>query len=253
MAKKIIDMSQLENSKVKNLYDTNITDRYENDYEFNRWFQSPRLRCDFFMNYCAIKEHVKNIDYSNCLELGPGPGTWTTVLYKQNNKASYTLVDISEAMKNQYHLEMRNMDNIEYVIADIMTMDFSKKFDFFFSSRAVEYLQNKKDFFTKLFDLMSEQSQGVIITKNKNFGLFKFKADSRFQHQGQMTVSECRLYLEEAGFKSIEFYPVIIRLPIFDRFNQFFSSKIFLNHISRKLSNSFVNKLSESYLVKFKK
>ncbi len=246
-------MNALRNSKVKNLYDTHISDRYEDDYELHRWFASSRLRADYFMNYLAIKDHVKDVSYNSCLELGPGPGTWTRVLYKHNSKATYTLVDISEAMRDQFRLEMREVHNVDYLISDFMNVPESEKVDFFFSSRAVEYLEDKDLFFEKLSRHVSDGGSGIIVTKNKDFGMFKLGSDTRFQHQGQLSADECRSHLESVGFKNIKIFPVIIRTPFFDRLTTRVSEIIFRKNYKKEINSKLMSKLTESYLVKFEK
>lgn len=249
---KITMSTEIKNKEIKEFYDQHISERYENDYEFNRWFLTPRLRADYFMNYMAIKNHVSDIDFKTCLELGPGPGTWTSVLYKMQPNAEYDLVDISNAMRDQFSLEMRESENVTYNVQDILKFESEKKYDLFFSSRAVEYLEDKKLFLEKVYSLLNDGGQGVIITKNKDFG-FRRRKENRFQHQGQMSPEEFKDLLNEVGFRNVRVFPVIIRTPIVDRLYTGLSEKIFKKNINVELKSSTMSSLSESFLIKFKK
>lgn len=252
MVRKVIMENKVSNSEIGHFYDGHIQDRYEDDYEFNRWHTSERLRTDFFMNYVSIKEKVSKIQYKSCLELGPGPGTWTRVLYKISPDSEYDLVDISNAMKRQFELEMRQCPNVNYHISDIMKFQTQKKYDLFFSSRAIEYLDDKSAFFKKINTLLSENGKGVIVTKNKEFGIRK-KVKKIPRHQGQLSKLEMIELLKASGFKNIYVYPVIIRLPVLDRFSARFSERLFNRLHKTEMRGKWVTKFTESFIVTFEK
>lgn len=240
----------LKNKKIKDLYSDVIPGRYQNNYEFNRWFVSPRDRLDYFMTHFAIQHHLSGTTFESCLEFGPGPGTWTRLLYRQNPKAKFDLVDISAEMKNQFELEMRTKDNVAYHLTDIMDFRPSEPYDFFFSSRAIEYLEDKKGFLKKLHnDFLRPGGKGMIVTKNPLFNPGHQKKDTRFQHQGQIPSSEMIKMLQDAGFSNIKVYPVIIR-KIWDRFSFGFSEKKFLKIYNSPLADENL-RITESYLIVF--
>ena len=176
------------------------------------------------------------------------------VLQKINPNAEFDLVDISKAMKGQFDSEMRKVEGVNYHLSDIIEFQSDKKYDLFFSSRALEYLENKETFFKKIFSMMKDGAKGVIVTKNKDY-VFRKKNDKRFQHQGQLSLSECKELISKAGFSEVEVCPVIIRVPILDRFATKTAERIFNNNIDRQLDKDsfFLNKMTESFLVKFSK
>jgi ubiquinone/menaquinone biosynthesis C-methylase UbiE len=242
----------MANKDIKDFYNKNINNRYDDDYEFKRWFTTPRLRADYYMNHLAVKTSLVGEKFETCLEFGPGPGTWTTVLYKSNPKAQYELVDISEAMQQQFSIEMRNAENVRYNICDIVDFKSDKKFDLFFSSRALEYIEDKNVFFSKISTLMNEGARGIIITKNKEAFPWR-KKDTRAQHQGQLSKREVREHMIKAGFKNIRIYPVIIRLPLLDRINTKLSEYLFKRFYKNELNSKLLLRLTESFLIKFEK
>ena len=65
------------------------------EYEFNIWFTTPRLFLDYWMTHQVINYHLAKLKFNSCLELGPGPGTWTKLLFRHSPEADFDLVDIS--------------------------------------------------------------------------------------------------------------------------------------------------------------
>lgn len=244
--------NKLVNKKIKDFYDSNIDDKYKNDYEFNRWFKNPRLRLDYYMTYKSIKYHLGDIKFESCLELGPGPGTWTRILYKKNPEAIFDLVDISTSMKCQFIHEMRQQPNINYVIGDINEYSFQKEHDFFFSSRAIEYLDDKKKLLENIFKNLKSSGHGMLVTKNPDFGLFHRIKTNRWQHSGQISILELTGMLKGTGFTGIKAYPVIVRLPIIDRINQNLAEKLFEKVYKHEVSTNILP-FVESYIIIFKK
>ncbi len=246
-------MEKLSNQNIKNFYDSKIkSSKYQDNYEFNRWFSTPRLRLDYFMMHNSIQHHLKDVKFSFCLEIGPGPGTWTRALYRRNSKAVFDLVDISEEMKKQFLLEMRNQPNINYAIQDFHKYNLSRKYDLFFSSRAIEYSEDKKMFIEKVFNSLNKGGKGIIITKNPDFRAWRAEKDKRWQHKKKIYLESIKKLLESQGFKNIIAYPVIIRFPIIDRFSLVFSEMIYDRVCERPTAKS-IYYFTESYLIKFEK
>lgn len=240
----------LTNKGIKDLYNKAIKEKYQNDYEFRRWFLSARLRLDFFMTRTAITHHLKKFDYDVCLEFGPGSGIFTTLIYRRNSRAEFDLMDISEEMKNQFKLEMRQQPNVNYIVDDFIKYDFNKKYDFFFSVRSIEYIEDKEIFFRKLDKVIKSNGSGIIITKNPHYGIKKSGWHKRWQHSGKITVEDMKTKLIEHGFEQIKIYPVIIRLPIIERFFIGLSEIVF-NKVFTKPITDKILPYTESYLVAF--
>lgn len=237
------------NSEVKNYFDSAINKKYNNFYEFNRWFSSPSLSLDYYMTGMSILERLKDLKFEKCLELGPGPGTWTKFIYRHNINAFFDLVDISEEMKVQFFLEMRSASNVNYFVTDIVNFNSSKKYDLFFSSRAIEYLDDKILAFNNIYSLLDKKAKCIVITKNP------VEKNNRFQHQGQIKPDDLANVLLNIGFVNIKIFPAIIRIPILNKFIPVFTLFIFKNFFKRDLMkiNRFFRKFIESYVIEFDK
>ncbi len=244
-------MFSLKNADIKAGYDRGVKGgKYQNDYEFNRWFVRDRNRAEYYMTYLAIKRRLEGISFNSCLELGPGPGTWTRLLFRANREAEFDLVDISEEMRNQFKREMRGGERVNYHVSDIMSYEPNQQYDFFFSSRAVEYLDDKPAFFKKLAGLLSSGARGIIVTKNPFHGVRKSK---KAAHQGMIAMTNMEKLLRDNGFSDVHFYPAVIRLPIISRFTSKISEIIFHRRIDRELNRQAINRTTESYIVSFRK
>ena len=241
----------MKNQKIKEFYNDLVDgSTYEKDFEFNRWFIRARNRAEYAMTYLTIKQHTKGISFTSCLEVGPGPGTWTRLLYRVNQNAAFDLVDITEAMRKQFKLEMRSSPNVTYHVADIMDYQDAQPYDLFFSSRAIEYFDDKPAFFVKLQSLVAINGKGVLITKKPFHGIRK---DKRTAHQGQISMSEMKKMLEENGFVEVKFYPAVVRIPIISRFTSELSEYLHEKCLNKELNITKTNRVVESYLVSFKK
>jgi trans-aconitate methyltransferase len=246
--------TRLSNEKIKDLYDELIPTKYHNNYEFNKWFINEKTRLQYFMTYKSIEYHIRNLEYKNCFELGPGPGTWTKILYRKNPNAKFLLFDISKEMKIQFYLEMRGAENIEYLVGDFL--DYKLNYDyyeFFFSSRTLEYINDKISVFKKIFNMLNDNGRGLIITKNpeyKNFLLFNRK-EERFQHSGQISHDKFNLLLKSIGFKKIKIYPVAIILPLVQLSSPI--SKYLWRRNYKNIIKNRILKYIESYIISFEK
>lgn len=245
---------ELQNSEIRAMYEEKISSAYSDNYEFNRWFTTARLRLDYFMTYLSIQYHLRKVDFQTCLELGPGPGTWTRLLYRRNKDAAFDLVDISDAMKGQFGLEMRENENINYVVGDFLHYQPERQYDLFFTSRAIEYFEDLDLLFKKISQSLKPGGTGVIVTKNPNHtsvGKFLNFYKKRRQHTGQISTKQMEEMLHMNGLSEVNFYPCIIRVPVLDRFVPFLANQIF--KVSYKAATKQLSALAESYVVTFKK
>jgi len=104
-------------------------------------------------------------DMHSYLEVGPGPGTWTALFTEAYPDAEFTLVDISEEMLGQARRTLAN-DAIHYEHIDFMRFETAgKDVDFFFSSRALEYIEDKAGFARKIASLLKSGGTGFLVTK----------------------------------------------------------------------------------------
>lgn len=241
------------NQEIKELYEHSITEKYQNDYEFRRWFLSDRLRLDYCMTRTALSHHLKDVTFSSCLEFGPGSGIFTATAYRRNPEARFDLIDISEAMKNQFTLEMRPMPNVRYTVGDIMTHDFGgATYDLFYSVRAIEYVDDKEQLFRKMHACIREGGRGIIVTKNPYYGSAERGSTTRWQHTGRLGPRDMEQALASAGFRNVKLYPVVIRLPIIERFTLRFTEKYF-NRVYTKPLREASSRFVESYVAVFEK
>lgn len=241
-------METLKNAAVKEKYDSLIANEYENEYEFERWHTSQRLLLDYSMMYRSIRHHTKDLAFTRAVELGPGPGTWTRVLYRYHPDATYELVDISEEMKQQFYLEMRGGENVTYHVSDIYDYEDEGKFDLFFSSRAIEYIEDPSAVLRKVKKLLTADGEGVIVTKNPDYLRLRKRRKDAF-HSGDISPTSLTIMLSEAGFGDIKVFPCIVRIPVLDRITTYFSEKLFKE--GYKKATSRLSRFTESYVVTF--
>lgn len=219
---------QLTNDFIKDLYDTEVPNKYQ-QYEFDRWFADSASWVDYVMTHRSIRHHLKDITFSRVLELGPGPGTWTRLLFRHNPLATFDLVDISEAMKCEFDLEMRGgHDGVRYIVSDFISSKLDGGYDFFFSSRAIEYFSDKRSLVHKLSEQLVSGATGVVITKNRGFS-----RDNRPQHSGQMKPQEFKELLQEGGFSVLGIFPCVIRIPLLGRLSIRIPLRIFKRFYTR--------------------
>lgn len=240
----------LKNKEIKEVFDKTVSKKYKDDYEFERWFRTHRDWLDYYMTHESIENLLKNLDFSECLEVGPGPGTWTKLLFKKNPEANYHLFDISKEMEKQFRLEMRQHTNISYKVQDFMEAEIEKgSYDLFFSSRAIEYFEDKESLFHKISLSLRDGGRGIIVTKNRGFG---FRRDNRKHHSGQLDSRELESLLNRSGLKVEVLYPAVFRLPIIDRFSPIFSKKFYKSQ-SQKPYKGWMKYFVESFIVSFYK
>lgn len=242
---------RLKNDNIRDLYNKIVDDKYGNSYEFQRWHCHPRQSLDYAMMHKAIDFHLIGCKFECALELGPAGGTWTKLLFKANPQARFDLVDISEVMKKQFFQEMRQQTNINYLVSDFINFKTQYKYDLFFSSRAIEYLENKEQTVAKIHELLNCGGRGIIITKNPQFRGGRRK-NKRFQHSGQIELATMERLLASTGFKNLEFFPVIIRHYILDKFTLHFSIKTFEKCYRQPMTRELAD-VCECYMVKFEK
>lgn len=245
-------MKSLNNKNVKIKYNQVIEDQYSNEYEFKRWFSNERLFIDYVMTYKSIKFHIKDIEFKSVFELGPGPGTWTRLLYRRNPNASFDLLDISESMQHQFINEMRNVQNVNYKVGDIADFETDEEYDLFFSSRAIEYIDDPGDVLKRISNLMKTGAKGLIVTKNPSYVRIRSGKNNKIFHSGDLPSEKFVTLLKEAGFSNVKVFPVIFRLPLVDRVVLWFSKKIFYKNY-RFEAKSRHKKITESYIYTFEK
>lgn len=151
----------------KSFYNNVMPGKVDGDYERARWGANPLLAAQYRMMTDLLGRFVAPSVRTarRVLEVGPGPGTWTKQLLAANPRAAYTLVDISKEMLAQARAELAGEQHVAFVESDLLEFDSSQPFDFFFSSRAIEYMPDKQVVAHKIASLLSQGARGAIITK----------------------------------------------------------------------------------------
>lgn len=137
------------------------------DYEHARWHATPLLEAQFaMMTKTLAKVAVPPVTHaSSILEVGPGPGTWTKMLLVANPTARYVLLDISREMLDRARQTLAAHQGITYIEEDLANYVPEEKHDFFFSSRALEYMPDKQKALSVIAHALVTGGEGVIITK----------------------------------------------------------------------------------------
>jgi ubiquinone/menaquinone biosynthesis C-methylase UbiE len=235
---------------IKNYYNESIREHYKDSYEYERWHKSPVLEMGYQMTKDCVEAVSKVSNFKNYLELGPGPGTWTRIFIDLHPGATFTLVDISSEMLN---LARKNLvhDDLNLIESDFGSFNSPNTFDFFFSSRAIEYLPDHVFFLKKIYNLMSSGSQGYIITKTPHYWRQRmFRRSVPVFHQGQIEPKRLASLLLDQGFKIISIVPVVTVIPLSHsaRLSQA------IHRLFKRVPFTFITGFfSESYAVHFKK
>lgn len=151
----------------KSFYNHTMPGKVGEDYEHARWHATPLLFSQYRMMVDVLTRVIAPMARSaqHVLEVGPGPGTWTTFLLQANPQAKYDLVDISREMLSRASKNLADRSNVSFVESDLLALSSSRPFDFFFSSRAIEYMPDKNAIVQKIASLLVPGARGVIITK----------------------------------------------------------------------------------------
>lgn len=223
------------------------------DYEAARWKKNSLLSAQHGMAAEAIRRYVLPAAKSavRIIEVGPGPGTWTKLMLAGNPDAAYTLVDISKEMLGQARGAFLNRKNITFVESDFLAFESQQPFDFFFSSRAIEYMPDKTAVAAKIASLLTRGARGAVITKTPKRFFDRLRGRNVSDlHRGQIAPHELTNLLQAAGLEVVGVYAATVTVPII--------GSAFLNRILFRLIRRLplfypLTLLTESYCVVFKK
>jgi ubiquinone/menaquinone biosynthesis C-methylase UbiE len=172
------------------------------DYEHARWRANPLLSAQYRMMTDVLNRLVVPIVRRalRVLEVGPGPGTWTKILLEANPEAKYTLVDISREMLAQAREGLASHTDVTFVESDLLAFESSQPFDLFFSSRAIEYMPDKRAAARKIASLLAPGAHGAIITKMPKpfFDQVRGRKVATL-HTGQIAPCDLAFILEHSG------------------------------------------------------
>lgn len=209
----------MANEDVKTFYNDTMPGKFGDDYEHERWFKNPIQKAGYVLTKDAITRHVLSDESLNpvrVLELGPGAGTWTKLLLTRFPDAYFDLLDISKEMLARAQKAIGHMERVHTIESDVLLWGPEGKYDFFFSSRVLEYIDDKKKFCAKISSALNAGGRGFLITKMPHYERERFlgRRSSEF-HEGQIAPGTLRDELLAAGFIDVDCYPVTISIPIF--------------------------------------
>lgn len=187
----------------KSFYDETMPGKLGPDYEVARWKTEPLRAAQYDMHASALRSVVSAVrGAERILEVGPGPGTWTRMLLTGNPTANYVLVDISHEMLGQARAALSGQSNVSFVESDFLGYTTNQPFDFFFSSRAIEYMPDKQAVARKIASLLRAGGKGAVVTKMPKpfFDRLLGRGVSAL-HQGQVGPRTFSRALTEAGLK----------------------------------------------------
>lgn len=241
----------MRSEEVASIYNKKIKEKYNYEYEKARWFSSDTKKGGYNMTKRTIEYFLKNLEFQSCLEIGPGPGTWTKFFIKKNPDATYVLVDVSYEMLLLTKKSLKNTRNIQYINSGFLEYVIQKKFDFIFSSRAIEYITNKTFLVNKLYEVLNTGGEGLIITKNPKRvrALVRGIKVSKL-HKFQIKPKILKNMLRNKDLTILHIFPVtfhfpFVKIPILD--------KLLFKIFGLKELNTLSNIFTESYCIHFKK
>jgi len=239
----------MDTQEVRNFYNKDIS--RSRNYEERRWFSSEISKAAYESTRLAILGCLRNVEFDKCLEVGPGHGTWTKALLKKSPKADYRLLDISSEMLSLLKKRFYGRKNIKFSESDFLEFETEEKYNFFFSSRAIEYMPEKEKVVQKIYDLLEEGGRAFVITKAPKYLRAKLlgRKISSF-HSGQISPWELKKIVIKAGFKVLDIRSVTMSWPFW---HSAYMNKM-LNMICSKFRLNFISQFfSESYSIYFKK
>lgn len=237
----------------KYFYNEEAPHKLGSDYEFARWRSSALLVEQHRMMVNVLSQVVAPCmrGASRVLELGPGPGTWTKFLLKANPTATYTLVDISHKMLSLARTSLAPTGKeIGFVESDFLEFQVSQSYDFFFSSRAIEYIEDKTAAVKKIATLLAPGASGVIITKMPKPLFDRIRGRTRALHGAQVFPQTLVDMLEQTGLIVDSVRLATATVPVLGSARaNFWAYRLFKN-LTFILP---VKLFAESYLVVFRK
>ena len=209
----------MANSDVKAFYNNTMPGKFGDDYEYNRWFKDAIQRVGYDQTKDAITRHVLNattLTPSAILELGPGAGTWTKLLCARFPDAQIDALDISKEMLARAKAALVGEgERVQYIESDVLDWNAGGEYDLFFSSRVLEYIDDKSKFASQVFHFLAPGGRGFLITKMPHYTRDRLLGRTPSAlHQGQIAPQELARELTSAGFVDVQCFPVTISLPL---------------------------------------
>jgi len=202
-------------------------------YRNMRWEKNRLVRFEQLLTRQTVEDELGAGPVAHALELGCGPGTWTTTLSDRAEKV--LAVDISEAMLGQAAQALAQRSNIELRRSDIGAFDpGAQKFDKILSVRVLEYVPEWQHAVESFGRWLNPGGRAVVVTKTP---ISIWRGTGRERWFGPRTLARrltgrslnpdfWQRYIpvrtmvqafETAGLVDVNVRPVIFGLPIFMR------------------------------------
>lgn len=208
----------MDHDTVKDFYNNTMPGKFGDDYEHRRWFSNKIQKAGYDLTKLAIRRHVVHNEMlapKRIFELGPGAGTWTKMLVARFPDVAIDLVDISKEMLGRAERALSGNPLVQYIESDILEWKSHNRYDFFFSSRVLEYIADKKAFCDKIFSVLNPGGRGFLITKMPHYERERFLGRKTSElHQGQIAPVALCDALRIAGFSDVDCYPVTMSIPL---------------------------------------
>lgn len=133
-------------------------------YRQLRWEKNRLTRFEKHVTQVSLEDGLGPDRVSSALELGCGPGTWTSILAARADRV--VAVDISSEMLAQARGAMALHPEVEFVRSDITKFDpRGRRFDRVISVRVLEYVPEWRGIVEGLGRLLTPGGRAVVITK----------------------------------------------------------------------------------------
>lgn len=210
-------MNTLRPEDMKEHYNVKVPQKSGDQYEYDRWFKSPEMRSGYEMTRKFIARVLKDVTFSSCFELGPGAGTWTTMLCAHSPSAHIDALDISSQMlkmaKEKTH---DSCSEIAFIEDDFLTYEPTREYELFFSSRVIEYMVDKQRMAAQVSRLLSSEGTGILITKHPRYWVDRLRGkDIPEIHKHQVSPKVLAGLFKDAGLEVVSVYPVVLTFPLF--------------------------------------
>ena len=107
-------------------------------------------------------------DEKSILEIGCGTGYLSRRILEHFPNSNIDLLDISENMLDKTKENLGDFSNINYILADVETYKFNKKYDLIVSNAVLQWIENPDELFKKLKKMLSENGKIMFATFGKD-------------------------------------------------------------------------------------
>jgi|CXWL01.1.fsa_nt_gi ubiquinone/menaquinone biosynthesis C-methylase UbiE len=204
-----MDEAKLKNAYVKDYYNAQVS-ALSSSYMDERWHTSKVKEFEYGQTKRALEKALGVEMVSRALEIGPGDGVWTSLIFSRVT-GNLHLVEQSEEMLKRAKEHLVGTDGITFEQGDFLKANPPPQNDLVVAVRCFEYFDQKEVALKKIHNLLVRGGKLIVITKNAKLMTSK-KVQHQTLHSDQCTRSQMEQYLRTAGFTVEAVYPAIFRL-----------------------------------------